>query len=190
MAWVVSLDPVANAKGALTARIESHGGRVATRLGKEVSHVVWERSRSRRPSDKAADEQQLLELFHKLEKVGGERQRRQGAMPRRSAGAARCWQRRVLFGIPSSCAPAPLFLSSFLFLTQHLHKFSLHLSLPQPDRWTTRRWWCRRCGWRRASSRGAAWWSASTWCAGLLCDSTAEAGLYWLHIHWRMPCFT
>lgn len=59
----------ANAKPAITARIQRHGGRAATRLGKEVSHIVWERRHSRRPSDKAADEAELLELFHKLEKV-------------------------------------------------------------------------------------------------------------------------
>lgn len=70
VALVMCQDPVANAKAAVTARIEGHGGRVVARLGKDVSHIVWERTRSRRPSDKAADEAQLLELFNKLEKVG------------------------------------------------------------------------------------------------------------------------
>lgn len=70
VALVMCQDPVANAKAAVTTRIEGHGGRVVARLGKDVSHIVWERTRSRRPSDKAADEAQLLELFHKLEKVG------------------------------------------------------------------------------------------------------------------------
>lgn len=71
VALVMCQDPVANAKAAVTTRIEGHGGRVVARLGRDVSHIVWERTRSRRPSDKAADEAQLLELFHKLEKVGG-----------------------------------------------------------------------------------------------------------------------
>lgn len=62
-------DPVANAKAAIAARIEKHGGRVAARLGKDVSHIIWERRHSRRPSEKAADEADLLELFRKLEKV-------------------------------------------------------------------------------------------------------------------------
>lgn len=69
VALVQCTDAVANAKAAITARIEKNGGRVAARLGKEVSHIVWERRRSRRPSDKAADEAELMELFRKLEKV-------------------------------------------------------------------------------------------------------------------------
>ncbi|KAL4430735.1 hypothetical protein ABPG75_005991 [Micractinium tetrahymenae] len=69
VALVMCQDPVANAKAAVTARIEGQGGRVVARLGKDVSHIVWERTRSRRPSDKAADEAQLLDLFHKLEKL-------------------------------------------------------------------------------------------------------------------------
>ena len=71
MALVQCTDAVANAKAAITARIEKNGGRVAVRLGKEVSHIVWERRHSRRPSDKAADEAELMELFRKLEKVRG-----------------------------------------------------------------------------------------------------------------------
>lgn len=62
-------DVATNAKAAITARIEKHGGRAVARLGREVSHIIWERRHSRRPSDKAADEAELLELFRKLEKV-------------------------------------------------------------------------------------------------------------------------
>lgn len=71
VALVQCTDAVANAKAAITTRIEKNGGRVAVRLGKEVSHIVWERRHSRRPSDKAADEAELMELFRKLEKVRG-----------------------------------------------------------------------------------------------------------------------
>jgi hypothetical protein len=60
---------VTNAKSAIQARISQYGGRVVARLGKEVSHVIWERRHSKRPSDKAADEAELLQLFLKLEKV-------------------------------------------------------------------------------------------------------------------------
>ena len=63
-------DPVANARAAIAARIEKHGGKVAARLSKDTSHIIWERRHSRRPSEKAADEADLLELFRKLEKVG------------------------------------------------------------------------------------------------------------------------
>ena len=68
VAWVTGSQ--ANAKAAITERVQKHGGRVATRLGKEVTHVVWERRSGRRPSDKAADEAELLDLYRRLEKVG------------------------------------------------------------------------------------------------------------------------
>jgi hypothetical protein len=70
VAWVVALDPAHTAKAALPARVEMAGGKVVSRLGREVSHIIWERRHSRRPSDKAADEAELLELFRKLDKVG------------------------------------------------------------------------------------------------------------------------
>lgn len=126
---------VSNAKAAITARIDKHGGRVAARLGKDVSHIVWERRHSRRPSDKAADEAELLELFHKLEKVGS-------AAPLADVQS---------LGTTSSHQPATAACAE------------LPCAALYPRRWTTHRWWCRRCGWRSLSRRGAAWWSASTW---------------------------
>lgn len=77
IAWVVCLDSVANAKAAITARIEKHGGKATSRLSKDVSHVVFERRRTRKPAEIAQDEAELLELFKKLDKVGAGRNSRQ-----------------------------------------------------------------------------------------------------------------
>lgn len=109
-------DPVANARAAIAARIDKHGGRVAARLGKEVSHIIWERRHSRRPSEKAADEADLLELFRKLEKVGAGCRRalgrwgggRQPAPAADSRGCAPCCSTcRRPCCTRSSCHPHP-----------------------------------------------------------------------------------
>lgn len=42
------------------------------RLGKDVTHILYERRHSQRPKDKAADEAELLELYKKLDKVGAQ----------------------------------------------------------------------------------------------------------------------
>eukprot|EP00887_Chlorella_sp_A99_P005336 scaffold1.g5336.t1 len=73
MADVVCLiragDPVHTAKPALTARLLSNGAKVVTRLGREVTHVIYERRHSQRPRDKAADDVELLELYKRLDKL-------------------------------------------------------------------------------------------------------------------------
>lgn len=69
VALVCCADAVRNAKQAIQARLREHGARVVQRLGRDVSHVVFERKHvpaSTRGLDADAD---LLGLYTKLEKV-------------------------------------------------------------------------------------------------------------------------
>lgn len=66
---VLHSDAVHNAKEAIKSRVQANGGRVALRLGKDVTHVVFERRRSQRPADKQAEQAAILDLYHRLDKV-------------------------------------------------------------------------------------------------------------------------
>ena len=62
-------DPVHTAKPALTSRLLANGAKVVQRLGREVTHIIYERRHSQRPRDKTADEAELLELYKRLDKA-------------------------------------------------------------------------------------------------------------------------
>ena len=69
MAVVKSTDPLLNSKPAIQSRLIAHGARIIQRLGKDVTHVVFERKRSQRPSDKADEDAFIADLYRKLDAV-------------------------------------------------------------------------------------------------------------------------
>lgn len=85
VAWVVSADPVSNAKRAIQARLQQHGARVVQRLSKDVSHVVFERRRVQASSKRAETDSDVVELYNRLDKVRQPpspcRERARGASP-------------------------------------------------------------------------------------------------------------
>jgi hypothetical protein len=69
IAIIVCSDPIHNAKGALHKRLQSNGARVLARLGKDVTHIIFERRRSQRASDKRNEDEAVIELYRKLDGV-------------------------------------------------------------------------------------------------------------------------
>lgn len=62
-------DPLLNSKAAIQSRLVANGARIMQRIGKDVTHVVLERKRSQRPSDKTEEEAIVAELYRKLDAV-------------------------------------------------------------------------------------------------------------------------
>ena len=69
MAVIFCSDPVHNAKSAIQKRLQTHGARTVTRISKEITHIVFERRRSQRASDKKDEEVAILSLYRKLDGV-------------------------------------------------------------------------------------------------------------------------
>lgn len=69
VALVVCADRTLNAKEALRNRLQGCGAKVATRLGQDVTHVIFERRRGQRASDKATEEADILNFYRKLDAV-------------------------------------------------------------------------------------------------------------------------
>ena len=68
VALVQCSDPIHNARRAITQRLAAHGARVVQRLGKDVTHVVFERRRSHRAGN--SDEDAILSaLYRNLDAV-------------------------------------------------------------------------------------------------------------------------
>lgn len=70
MALVVSqpLGPV-DSRAAISAKLELLGARIAHRLGKHVTHVVFQRVRNSTPQERQAEESEIRNLYDKLAKV-------------------------------------------------------------------------------------------------------------------------
>ena len=69
IALIVCSDPIHNAKGAISTRLQTHGARIVPRLGKDVTHIIFERRRSQRACDKRNEDETVAELYRKLEGV-------------------------------------------------------------------------------------------------------------------------
>lgn len=85
---------VQNARQALNERLRKSGAKVVQRLTKETTHVIFERTHSKKPSDKQADEAELLELYKKVDKVRRST-RRAGRDARGAANSVRGYGRRA-----------------------------------------------------------------------------------------------
>lgn len=59
----------ANTKQAISQKLESLGARVATRLGKEVTHIIFQRQRNVDQQDQLAEDSELRGLYDKTAKV-------------------------------------------------------------------------------------------------------------------------
>lgn len=70
VAYVYCSDAQHNARAAITSRLQDNGAKVVPRLTKEVTHIIFERRRSQRPSDKEAEAADIHEMYRKVELVG------------------------------------------------------------------------------------------------------------------------
>lgn len=70
VALVISkpLGPV-DTKAAITEKLLGLGARVASRLGKEVTHIIFQRLRSADPQELLAEESELRAVYDKVSKV-------------------------------------------------------------------------------------------------------------------------
>jgi len=64
-----SVGPV-DTKQVLTRKLEGLGAKIAARLGKEVTHVVFQRQRNADQQEQQAEDSELRTLFDKTAKVG------------------------------------------------------------------------------------------------------------------------
>ena len=70
VAYVLCADAVHNAKAAIQARLSHNGAKVASRLSKDVTHVIYERGRGWEPQTaRQGLDQDIRDLYARLSKV-------------------------------------------------------------------------------------------------------------------------
>lgn len=62
------LGPV-DTKQAISLKLEDLGARVTSRLGKEVTHIIFQRLRSSSPQEQLIEESELRNLYERVAKV-------------------------------------------------------------------------------------------------------------------------
>jgi hypothetical protein len=60
-----------NVHNAVTKKLKDLGARISARIGKEVTHIIFQRKHNATAEEVAAEDEQLRALFEKANKVGG-----------------------------------------------------------------------------------------------------------------------